>query len=884
MKYIYFFSSTKTEGGAEMKNLLGGKGANLAEMAKIGLPVPPGFTITTQACNDYFEIGSKFPNGLWEEVEESLRRLEKETGKKFGDPENPLLVSVRSGAPVSMPGMMDTVLNLGLNDKTVAGMIKLTNNPRFVFDAYRRLIQMFGSVVLRVEAERFEKALQDFKRKKGVRLDTELTANDWADISQRFKEIIKKEKGREFPQEPYLQLRLAIQAVFDSWNNKRAIDYRKFHRIPDDLGTAVNIVTMVFGNMGTDSGTGVAFTRDPATGEKRLFGEYLLNAQGEDVVAGIRTPQKIEKLKEEMPSVYEKLLEISQKLEKHYRDVQDIEFTIEKGKLWMLQTRTAKRTPQAAVKIAVDLVQEGLIDKEEAILRIKPQDLEKILHPIIDPQAQVRIIAKGLNASPGASSGLVCFDADLAEEWAESGKEVILVRPETNPDDVHGMMRAKGILTQHGGVTSHAAVVARGLGKPAVTGCEALNIDLAAKKFTVGEVEVKEGEEITINGSTGEVILGRVPMLEPEITKELQELLAWADEIRKLGVWANADNPKDAKKALDYGAEGIGLCRTEHMFFEKGRREIVVKMIMAENDEQRQSYLNLLLPVQRKDFEEIFEVMEGKPVIIRLIDPPMHEFLPKKEMLIEEVARLRAEGKSEELTEKEKILEVVENLWEINPMLGLRGCRTGIIFPQISAMQVRAIFEAACNLAQKGKKVFPKVELPLVSHINELKLEKQRLEKVAQEVMKEKGIKIDYEFGTMIELPRAALTADKIAQFAQFFSFGTNDLTQTTYGISRDDAEGKFLLKYIEEGILPENPFQVLDREGVGKLMEIAVSLGRKDNPDFEIGICGEHGGDPSSIEFCHQLGLDYVSCSPFRVPIARLAAAQAALKNRGVN
>ena len=879
MKYVYFFSAQKTEGGAEMKNLLGGKGANLAEMAKIGLPVPPGFTITTQACNDYFKNGLQFPHGLWEQIEENLKLLEKETGKKFGDPENPLLVSVRSGAPVSMPGMMDTVLNLGLNEKTVAGMIKLTNNPRFVFDAYRRLIQMFGNIVLKVEAEKFERALEDFKKQKGVKLDTELTANDWADLCEKFKEIIKEEKQREFPQEPYLQLRLAIKAVFDSWNNKRAIEYRKFHQIPDDLGTAVNIVTMVFGNMGSDSGTGVAFTRDPATGKKCLFGEYLLNAQGEDVVAGIRTPQKIEKLKEEMPNVYEELLEISQKLEKHYRDVQDIEFTIERGKLWILQTRTAKRTPQAAVKIAVDLVKEGLIDKKEAILRIKPQDLEKILHPIIDPQAKVKVIARGLNASPGAASGLVCFDADLAEEWAESGKEVILVRPETNPDDVHGMIRAKGILTQHGGVTSHAAVVARGLGKPAVTGCEALNIDLLAKKFNVGDVEVKEGEEITINGTTGEVILGKAPMLEPEITNELQELLNWADKIRKLGVWANADNPKDAKKALDYGAEGIGLCRTEHMFFEKGRREIVVKMIMAKDEKERQRYLDLLLPVQRKDFEEIFEIMEGKPVIVRLIDPPMHEFLPKKEVLIEEVTQLRAEGQSEELAEKEKVLKTVESLWEANPMLGLRGCRTGIIFPQISAMQVRAIFEAACNLAKKGKRVFPKVELPLVSHVNELKLEKQRLEKIAQEVMREKGIEINYEFGTMIELPRAALTADKIAQFAQFFSFGTNDLTQTTYGISRDDAEGKFLLKYIEEGILPENPFQVLDREGVGKLMQIAVSLGRKTKPNLEIGICGEHGGDPSSIEFCHQLGLDYVSCSPFRVPIARLAAAQAAIK-----
>ncbi len=879
MKYVFFFGKTKTEGGAEAKNLLGGKGANLAEMAKIGLPVPPGFTISTKACIEFLKE-RKFPEGLWREIEENIKALEKETGKKFGDPENPLLVSVRSGAPVSMPGMMDTILNLGLNEKTVSGMIKLTDNPRFVFDAYRRLIQMFGSVVLGIKGEKFGTVLKDFKIKKDVKLDTELTAGDWGEICERFKKIIKEETGKEFPQEPYLQLRTAIQAVFDSWNNKRAIDYRNFNKIPHHLGTAVNVVAMVFGNLGFDSGTGVAFTRDPATGEKRLYGEYLLNAQGEDVVAGIRTPQKIEKLKEELPNAYNELLKISETLEKHYRDVQDIEFTIEKGKLWMLQTRTAKRTPQAAVRMAVDLVKEGLIDKQQALLRIEAKDLEKVLHPTIDPQAKVEVIARGLNASPGAASGLVCFDADLVEDWVENGKDVILVRPETDPDDVHGMMRAKGILTQHGGATSHAAVVARGLGKPCVAGCESIEIDLSVPKFRAGGVEVGQGDEITINGTTGEVILGRVPMVEPKITDELTELLSWADEIRKLGVLTNADNPQDATKALNYGAEGIGLCRTEHMFFEKGRREVVVKMIMEKDETERQKYLDRLLPLQRKDFEEIFEVMKGKPVIIRLIDPPMHEFLPRKEMLIEEVAKLRCQGKEKEAEEKEKILKIVENLWEINPMLGLRGCRTGITFPQISAMQVRAIFEAACNVVKKGIKVFPKVMIPLVCDVAELKIERTRLEEIAKKVMEEKGIKIDYRFGTMIELPRAALTANEIAEVAQFFSFGTNDLTQTTFGISRDDAEGKFLLKYIEKGILKENPFQVLDRKGVGKLMKAAVVLGKKINPDLEVGICGEHGGEPSSIEFCYQLGLDYVSCSPFRVPVARLAAAQAVLKN----
>jgi len=875
-KWVYLFF----EGSAKMRNLLGGKGANLAEMARIGLPVPPGFTITTEACIFYFKNNKRFPPLMWEQTLTALRKIEKQAGRKFGDPKNPLLVSVRSGARVSMPGMMDTVLNLGLNPETLSGLTRQTNNPRFAFDAYRRFIQMFSHVVLGVEASRFEEALEEAKKQKGVKEDTELSARDLEELSQKFLGIARAETGRDFPQDPLEQLQLAIKAVFDSWNTKRAVDYRNFHQIPHDWGTAVNIVTMVFGNMGEDSGTGVCFTRNPADGKKELFGEYLLNAQGEDVVAGIRTPKKILELKEELPEVYRELVRVCKKLEAHYRDVQDIEFTIEKGRLWMLQTRTAKRTPQAAVKIATDLVGEGLIKKEEAVCRVEPSQVDQLLHPTIDPQAKVRVIARGLNASPGAASGIAVFDADRAEALAEEGKDVILVRPETCPDDVHGMLKARGVLTQHGGATSHAAVVARGLGKPCVAGCEAISINLKTASFTVGEVKVKEGDEISINGTTGEVILGRVPMVEPQISPELKKLLSWADSFRKLGVWANADYPKDAKKALEFGAEGIGLCRTEHMFFEKERRPLVVRMIMATDENERRRLLDQLLPFQRRDFEGIFEVMRGRPVIIRLIDPPMHEFLPPKEDLIEEVTRLQlGKGSRKELEEKEKMLKVVENMWEINPMLGLRGCRTGIVFPEIFAMQVRAIFEAACRVAKRGIDVYPKIEIPLTSHVNEFKVERESLEKVAKKVMEEEKVKIKYEFGTMIETPRAAIVADGLAKEAQFFSFGTNDLTQMTFGISRDDAEGKFLLKYVEEGILPQNPFQVLDREGVGELMKMAVEKGRGVKADLEIGICGEHGGDPSSIEFCHKIGLDYVSCSPFRVPVARLAAAQAVLR-----
>ncbi|MCD6555447.1 MAG: pyruvate, phosphate dikinase [Chloroflexi bacterium] len=884
-KWVYLFS----EGNKEMKNLLGGKGAGLAEMTNAGLPVPPGFTITTEACLSFFENGKQFPEGMWEQTLEALRAVEQQTGKKFGDPQNPLLVSVRSGARVSMPGMMDTVLNLGLNPETLKGLARLTGNERFAYDAYRRFIQMFGRIVKGIDPEKFERILDEYKEKTEGKKDTDLTTEMLKDIVADFKELYKRELGEEFPDDPYEQLRQAIAAVFDSWYGKRAVDYRNFHKIPHDWGTAVNVVTMVFGNMGEDSGTGVAFTRNPATGEKELYGEYLQNAQGEDVVAGIRTPKKIAELEQDMPEVYEQFVKVAEMLEKHYRDMQDMEFTVERGKLWMLQTRTGKRTAAAAVKIAVDMVHEGLITKEEALLRVDPAQINQLLLPRFDPKAveEARraghFLAKGLNASPGEASGVAAFDADTAEEWGLAGKTVILVRPETAPDDVHGMLQAKGILTQRGGATSHAAVVARGLGKPCVAGCEAIHVDAEKKMFTVDGYVVKEGDVISISGTTGEVFAGAIPTIDPDFKKEtnLITLLGWADEVRRLGVWTNADYPKDAARAREFGAEGIGLCRTEHMFFEEERRPIVVNMIMAETEEERQECLDKLLPFQREDFEGIFRVMDGLPVIIRLIDPPMHEFLPPREELIEEVTRLRCTGEDpEELAEKEKMLRVVESMWEVNPMLGLRGCRAGIMYKGLTEMQTRAIIEAACNVSQEGVDVHPEIMIPLVSHVNELKLEREKLEEVAKQVMAEKGIEVDYKFGTMIEVPRAALTADEIARHAQFFSFGTNDLTQMTYGISRDDAEGKFLLDYVDRGLLPFNPFQVLDRDGVGQLMKICVGKGRQVNPNMDIGICGEHGGDPSSVEFCHIIGLNYVSCSPFRVPIARLAAAQAALRH----
>jgi len=884
-KWVYLFS----EGSKEMRDLLGGKGAGLAEMTNAGLPVPPGFTITTEACNAYFDAGKQFPAGMWDQVLEAMKEIERQTGKKFGDPANPLLVSCRSGARVSMPGMMDTVLNIGLNADTLRGLAELTGNERFAWDAYRRLIQMFGNIVKGVDRHAFEHILDEYKAKTEGGQDTDLTTDMLKDVVRDFKALYKKELGEEFPDDPYEQMRQATAAVFDSWFGAPATSYREAEGMAHDWGTAVNVVTMVFGNMGDDSGTGVAFTRNPSTGEKEIYGEYLLNAQGEDVVAGIRTPHPIADMAKEMPEQYEEFLKICDLLERHYRDVQDMEFTIERGKLWMLQTRTAKRTAAAAVKIAVDMVNEGLITKEDAVMRVTPEQVDQFLHPHFDPRAKLEadargdLLAVGLNASPGAATGIAVFDADTAEERGSAGEAVILVRPETNPEDVHGMVQAQGVLTQHGGMTSHAAVVARGWGKPCVAGCEALRIDQANRSFTVNSRTIKEGDFISIDGSTGEVFAGSIATLPPsfEEEKDLVTLLGWADEIRKLGVLTNADNPEDAARARSFGAEGIGLCRTEHMFFEEERRPIVVQMIMAETEEERQECLDKLLPFQREDFEGIFRAMDGYPVIVRLIDPPMHEFLPPREELIEEVTRLRCTGEDPaKLAELEKMLKVVESMWEVNPMMGLRGCRAGIMYQGLTEMQTRAIFEAACNVAQEGVDVHPEVMIPLTSHVNEFHVEREKLEAVAQEVISEKGVELDYKFGTMIEIPRAAITADEIAQYADFFSFGTNDLTQMTYGISRDDAEGKFLLDYVKRGILPNNPFQVLDRDGVGTLMKMCVEKGRAANPNLEIGGCGEHFGEPSSIAFSHSIGMDYVSASPFRVPIARLAAAQAALQH----
>lgn len=876
-KYVYFFG----EGDASMKLLLGGKGANLAEMTRIGLPVPPGFTITTEACSHFYKNNQTWPGGLEEEVKKSLKVLEEKTGKKFGDPNNPLLVSVRSGAPASMPGMMDTILNLGLNDEVVKGLARLTSNERFAYDCYRRFIQMFGNVVMGVDHSKFEAVLDEVKEEVGAKLDTDLDAAALKKVVEKYKKLYKEHTGEDFPQEPWEQLRRAINAVFLSWNNKRAITYRKIHNIPEDWGTAVNVQMMVFGNMGFDSGTGVGFTRNPSTGEKEYYGEYLLNAQGEDVVAGIRTPKPIKEMEKELPQAFEELKKVYEILEKHYKDMQDFEFTIERGKLYLLQTRTGKRTAQAAIRIAVDMVREGLIDEKTAVKRVEPNQINQLLHPQIDRSQPLRVLAKGLPASPGAASGKVVFDADEAEKLGNAGEKVILVRPETTPDDIHGVVAAQGVLTSRGGMTSHAAVVARGMGKPCVAGCEAIKIDLDKREFTVGDVVVKEGDYITIDGSTGEVILGQVRTIPPQLSEEFKILLSWADKFRKLGVRANADTPADAKKALEFGAEGIGLCRTEHMFMAPDRLPWVQKMIMAQTLEERKEALAHIEPMQKGDFKEIFRVMEGKPVTIRLIDPPLHEFLPKLEDLLVEVATLRAKGiTGPELEEKEKLLKIVRNLHEANPMMGLRGCRLGILYPEIVEMQVRAIMEAACELTKEGVKVIPEIMIPLVGHKNEIKVLKEKLDEVAQQVLKEQGVQINYSFGTMIEVPRAALVADQIAEYAEFFSFGTNDLTQMTFGYSRDDAEGKFLFFYEEKGILPEDPFQVLDQEGVGQLMQMAVEKGRKTRPNLKCGICGEHGGEPKSVAFCHKVGLNYVSCSPFRIPIARLAAAHAALED----
>jgi pyruvate,orthophosphate dikinase len=884
-KWVYLF----TESNKDMRNLLGGKGANLGEMTSAGLPVPPGFTVTTEACNAYFDAGKSFPEGMWEQVLEAMKTTEEMSGKTFGDPMNPLLVSCRSGARQSMPGMMDTVLNIGLNADTLKGLAELTGNERFAWDAYRRLIQMFGNIVKGIHRKAFEEILEEYKAKTDGGLDTDLTKDMLKSICEDFKARYKKELGEEFPDDPYDQLYQATAAVFDSWFGAPAEAYRKKEGFPHDWGTAVNVVTMVFGNMGSDSGTGVAFTRNPATGEKVLYGEYLLNAQGEDVVAGIRTPKQIADMAKDLPSQFEEFVAITHRLENHYRDVQDMEFTIERGKLWMLQTRAGKRTARAAVKIAVDMVSEGLITREEALLRVTPTQVNQLLHPQFDPASIAeakesgRLLAKGLNASPGAATGMTTFDADKAAALGGLGKKVILVRPETNPEDVHGMEKAQGVLTQHGGMTSHAAVVARGWGKPCVAGCESIRINLAAGTFSASGQTVKEGDYISLDGATGEVFLGTIGTSEPNISEdvELATLLSWADDVRTLGVRANADVEKDARQARAFGAEGIGLCRTEHMFFDERARDAVVRMILAENPEDRRTALDEMLPFQEQDFEGVFEAMDGLPVIMRLIDPPMHEFLPPREELIEEIATLRCTNPdSPELAEKEKMLQAVNSLWETNPMMGLRGCRAGIMYEGLTEMQTRAYFQAACRCAKRGVKVIPEVMIPLVGHVNELKLERGKLEAVAKQVMEEEGVEVEYMFGTMIEVPRAALTADEIAEYAEFFSFGTNDLTQMTYGVSRDDAQGKFLMQYVERGILPFDPFESLDQVGVGKLVRMCAEMGREARPGIEIGICGEHGGDPASIDFCHRVGLNYVSCSPFRVPIARLAAAQAALKN----
>ena len=875
-KWVYRFE----EGSASMRNLLGGKGAGVAEMTRAGLPVPPGFTITTEACNAFYAAGQKFPTGMWDQALAALKQVEKTTGKKFGGASNPLLVSVRSGARFSMPGMMDTVLNLGLNAETLEGMAALTGDRRFALDAYRRFIQLFSKIVLGIDGQLFEDALGEVKNATGAATDADLTPAALDTVIERYRDIVRREANTEFPEDPTEQLREAIGAVFSSWNNKRAIDYRRFNRIPDDLGTAVNVQSMVFGNMGNDSGTGVAFTRDPSTGEKKLYGEYLTNAQGEDVVAGIRTPKPISAMAEDLPTAYKEFERIARRLERHYRDVQDMEFTIERGTLYMLQTRTGKRTAEAAVKVAVDMVRERLITRQEAVLRVEPQQVDQLLHQRIDPTAKVTVLATGLAASPGAAYGAAVFDADRAEERAKAGEQVILVRVETNPDDVHGMIAAQGVLTARGGRTSHAAVVARGMGKPCVAGADSVHVDLAKRQFTAGGVTVKEGDAFTIDGSTGRVIQGSVPMLPAEVSGDLQQLLRWADSFRRLEVWANGDYPHDATRAREFGAQGIGLCRTEHMFMEQERLPIVQRMILASNSDERRRELERLLPFQREDFRGILLAMRGLPVIIRLIDPPLHEFLPSYEDLLVEVTRAEALGKPEsEYADARRMLAAVGELREVNPMLGLRGCRLGILFPEIIEMQTRAIIEAAVTLKRERVDVRPEIMVPLVMVAEELRRTREVIDRTAQTVFNEMGATVKYLVGTMIELPRAALTAGPIAASAEFFSFGTNDLTQTTFGISRDDAEAKFLQHYVDDKVLARNPFETLDREGVGRLMQTAVNEGRAARPGMSVGICGEHGGDPESIAICEELGLDYVSCSPYRVPAARLAAAQAKLE-----
>ncbi len=889
-KYVYFFGSGKAEGSSRLRDLLGGKGCEIAEMTNLGIPVPPGFTITTEAWAAYNSNGRQGPDGLWPEVVENLHRLEAAVSLKFGDPDRPLLVSVRSGARVSMPGMMETVLNLGLNDRTVEGLARWTGNERFAWDCYRRFITMFSDVVLGIDRRHFDRLLDAAKERLGVRTDPEIPAGELRRLVQAFQGVVAERAGRAFPQDPEEQLRLAINAVFDSWFARKAVEYRRIHGIPDDWGTAVTVMAMVFGNLGDTSGTGVAFTRDPATGERRFYGEFLTNAQGEDVVAGIRTPEPITALQHRLPAVYDELVAIKDRLERHYRDMQDIEFTVQEGRLYILQTRSGKRTAAAAVRVAVEMVREGLIDKETALMRVDPRALNQLLHPVFDGTDKARavnrgrLLARGLPAAPGAAVGRVVFDADRAVEWAKNGSKVILVRPETSPEDIAGMHAAEGILTSRGGLTSHAAVVARGMGKCCVVGAGDVFVDEERRAFQAGRSIVREGDVIALDGDTGEVFLDAVQLIPPSISGELGVFLKWADEVRTLGVRANADTPEDARKAREYGAEGIGLVRTEHMFFQAERIPIVREMIMAADAKARRDAVDRLLPFQREDFIGIFRAMDGLPVTIRLLDPPLHEFLPQYTDLLEEYTRLDALGinpaRAEELA---RLMAKVRQLQEFNPMLGHRGCRLGITFPEIYEMQVRAIMEAACLVTREGVQVEPEIMIPLTGTLGEMKLTFEMTRAVADEVIAEAGVPVRYLVGTMIEVPRAALIADQIARYAEFFSFGTNDLTQMTFGYSRDDV-GKFLPLYLDKGLLPHDPFSVLDREGVGELVRLGIERGRRVRPDLKVGICGEHGGEPSSVEFCHQVGMTYVSASPFSIPIARLAAAQARLRARAAS
>ena len=871
------------EGNAHMRAELGGKGANLAEMTNLGLPVPPGLTITTETCMDYINNGNRMPAGLMEEVKYALKDVEEQAGKKFGDTTNPLLVSVRSGARVSMPGMMETILNLGLNDETVEAMVKLTNNPRFCYDSYRRFLTMFGSVAWEMDRQKyFESEVEKVKQREGVTEDTQISAEGWKSLIPIYKQTIKEVTGKEFPQDPYVQLQEAIEAVFRSWNIPRAVAYRNMNKIDHNYGTAVNVQTMVFGNMGNDCATGVSFTRNPATGENKFYGEYLVNAQGEDVVAGIRTPKQIAELETDMPDIYRQYVDIAKQLEKGYHDVQDMEFTVERGKLWILQTRNGKRTAKAAIKIAVDMYNEGIISKDEAIMQVDPYSVYQVLLPCFNPDKvkHSHKVSKGVNASPGAAVGKIVFDTEEAARRGEAGEKVILVRIETCPDDIHGMAVSQGVLTLRGGATSHAAVVAKGMGKPCVSGCEDLKIDLANETITCSDGTVfHKNDVISLDGGTGEVMEGAIELVEAGIDSDFETFFGWVNEIKSLKVESNADTPKDIENSLKFGAEGVGLCRTEHMFMDPDRLPWVQKMIIAGTKEARKEALDKLLPMQYSDFYSMFKALGDKPLTVRLLDPPLHEFLPSKIELVEKVATKKALG--QDYKEDEKMLEIVENLSESNPMMGLRGCRLGLTYPEINEMQVRAIFEACCDLKKEGYAVQPWIMVPLIGHINELKTAKATLISVAEQVMQEKGIRLDYKFGTMIEIPRAALTAKEIATEAEFFSYGTNDLTQMTFGYSRDDAEGKFLKNYVEQKILPTNPFVTLDENGVGRLIEMSINEGREINPSLVGGICGEHGGDPDSVKYAHRIGLNYVSCSPYRVPQARLAAAQAVIESR---